>query len=254
MTSRYVQTNSRYVLTLILFNGAITALAELSAFEEEVLLNSLSVEPNEDVESCAYTQTARQPKDDKAEDYVTTVSRYDPRSKSESPWELRSVDGRPPTKTEKRELNPERSGHPATAISLFQNLDKVRMELVSAEDDIWIFEGPVEGLDMEGPMARMQKKLTLSLGVHQPTSTLKFAKMYLKKPHRILLVARISKMEVEFVFGMDPAVDTLVATAMNTDMDTKVLGRSISISQQTTFADFECSDGTEIANEVTSVN
>jgi len=88
----FLRNTSNLTILVLLLSGSISAWAELSRSEKEVLMNALGVEPKEGNESCAYTQTSREPIDEEATTYMTTVSRYDPSVNAESPWTLLAVD------------------------------------------------------------------------------------------------------------------------------------------------------------------
>lgn len=242
MNYRFLRYRSFCAILTAVCLGAVSSFADLSDTENEVLMTALSAEPNEADEGCAYTQTSQRPIDDEGEIYVTIVSRYDPGSNPESSWELLSVDGEPPSEVQIANFEPRSSRHPVSMIRMLQFPEIDQMELTSKEDDIWTFEGPARGLDMnmEGPFKGMQKKLRLAVEVHAPTSTLKSAKMYLKKPHRIFLIGKISEMENEIAFEIDPAVGALVATNMTMEMKASGLGRRVSVSEWATFTDFDC--------------
>lgn len=242
MNYRFLRYRSFYAILTAVCLGAVSSFADLSDTENAVLMTALSVEPNAANEGCAYTQTSREPIDEEAETYVTTVSRYDPSVNAESPWTLLAVDEVMPSEEQIAKFKPQSAGHPVSMIRMFQFPEIDQMELTSKADDIWTFEGPARGLDMnmEGPFKGMQKKLRLVVKVHAPTSTLKSARMYLRKPHRIFLIGKISEMGYEFTFEVDPAVGALVAKKMSIQMEGSGLGKSFSMTQWTAFTDFDC--------------
>lgn len=238
------------VLALLL--SGIPAHAKLSDAEVDVLQSVFQQSFNPQNKSCALTQTTQKYENQFGEESnEKIVARFDPILRPESPWKVLSVNDRDPTDYEIRNFRPEFENPLLTSSGKgrFDYPDIVDMKVVSKDDDIWIFEGPIsapmpEPEDTPKPMRGVGKKFKFKMvfEVHEPTATLHSIKVVLKKPVRFFLVVRISKVEFAMLFGEDPTVEGSVIKEVTMEMKAGALGRKMIMSHRTHFKDFECSE------------
>lgn len=249
------------VLAMLLVG--VSASAKLADEELALLKTAFEQMINTQNESCAYTETVHKHETLEEEVDTTTVARFDPFLRPESPWEVLSVDGRAPTERETMQFEPSEFGHPTMNFKPSNDGDPSEtqeggtdmtdlpaemedMEVVSKEDDIWIFEVAISDMpqppdeSIEGFPKKIKMKMHIE--VHAPTSTLRAYRIFLSKPLRFMLVVRISKLEFAMIFGSDPNLDGLVMKEMNMEMTGRALWKRISTKQRTIFTDFVCSD------------
>ena len=249
ITLRFVLIQTAVLAVLL---TGIPAHAKLSDVEMDVLQSIFSQSHNPKKKTCAYTQTAEKHENQFGEESnETTVARFDPILRPESPWKVLSVNDRDPTDHEIRNFRPEFENPVLTGTGKgrFDYPDIDDMKVVSKDDDIWIFEGPVsipmpEPEDAPKPLRGFGKKFKFKMifEVHEPTATLRAIRIALRKPVRFWLVVRISKVEFAMLFGEDPAVEGSVMKEMTMEMKAGALGRSMIMSHRTNFSDFECSE------------
>lgn len=256
------------VLTMLLVG--VTTSAKLSDEEFALLRSAFEQMFNTQNANCAYTETVHKRETLEEEVDTTTVARFDPISRPESPWEVLSVDGRPPTQRETMLFEPSEFGNPTMNFKLSTNgppeetqeggtsmaelpTELEDMKVVSKEDDIWIFEVPMP--DMPQPPDESMKgfpkkiKMKMQMEVHAPTSTLRAYRFFLSKPLRFMLVVRISKLEFAMTYGSDPNVVGLVMKEMNMEMTGRALWKRVSMKQRTTFTDYDCSGRTMVSDD-----
>ena len=222
----------------------VTANGKLSDAEMDVFLGAFDQKSNEQNAECAYTQTARMPKANDDEQHETIVSRFDPVASPESPWQLLSVDDRPPTQAELEDFDPN-EGHPALTEGLVDREAADKLTLVSKEDDIWRFEGSFkemsESLTIDAPIGGLEKRLKLVIEVYEPSRTLRAIKVELKRPFRFRFVVKFMKVEFALLYGADPNVGGLVLQEVAFEMQASALGRRMSSEFNTKYSDFDCS-------------
>lgn len=246
------------VSVLALFVLGVSAGAKLS--DEELAMLQSAIEGTAKVMdgTCAYTQTVHEHELLEEEVNKTTVARFDPTLRPDSPWEVLSVDGRTPTEHESTNFKP--SFRPATTrdggIGTFELPSELGdMKVVSKDDDIWTFEAPVPEMTMPDPPEESMKgfpkkiKMKMVLEVHAPTSSLRAFKVALSKPLRFMLVVRISKIEYAMLLDSDPNIDGMVMKEMNMEMSGRALWKRISMQQRTTFTDYVCSDRSSTSDD-----
>ena len=222
----------------------VSAHGKLSDAEMDVFLGAFDQESNEQNAECAYTQTVRRPKANDDEQHETIVSRFNPVASPESPWQVLSVDDRPPTQVELKDLDPN-EGHPALTSGVVDRKVAEKLTLVSKEDDIWRFEGSFkemsESLTIDAPIGGLEKRLKLVIEVYEPSRTLRAVKVELKKPFRFRFIIKITKIEFALLYGLDPNVGGLVFKEIDFEMQARALGRRISSGFNRQFSDFDCS-------------
>ena len=251
------------VCVLALLVLGVSAGAKLSDEELAMLRSAFEQMSNIQNESCAYTRTVYKHESLEDEVNTTTVSRFDPFLRPDSPWEILSVNGQAPTERENTHVEPSGFEPPTMNFKLSTNgrsretqeggtgmaelpAELEDMQVVSKADDIWIFEVPMP--DMPQPPDESMKgfpkkiKMKMQVEVHAPTSTLRAYRFFLSKPLRFMLVVRISKMDFAMTFGSDPNVDGMVMKEMNMEVRGRALWKRISMKQRSTFTDFVCSD------------
>ena len=249
ITLRFVLIQTAILAVLL---TGIPAHAKLSDAEMDVLQSVFQQSLNPQNKSCALTQTIQKYENQFGEESnETIVARFDPILRPESPWKVLSVNDRNPTDHEIRNFKPEIENPLLTSSSKgrFDYPVIEDMKVISKDDDIWIFEGPIsapmpEAEDTPEPLRGIGKKFKFKMvfEVHEPTATLQAIRVVLKKPVRFWLVVRISKVEFAMLFGEDPAVEGSVMKEMTMEMKAGALGRSMIMSHRTHFSDFECSE------------
>ena len=257
------------VCLLVMLLVSVASSAELSDEEMAMLRGAFENVANIHDGTCAYTQTVQ--KHEMFEDEVdkTTVARFDPVLRPDSPWKVLSVDGQAPTEGETMQDDP--SGFEKPTMNFKINAggqprgtqeggtgmadlpaELEDMKVVSKEDDIWTFEVPIS--DMPQPPDESIKgfpkkiKMKMQMEIHAPTTTLKAYRISLSKPVRFMLVVRISKIDFAMLFGSDPNVDGIVMREINMEMGGRALWKRISMKQRTTYTDIDCS-GRDVATD-----
>ena len=226
--------------------------AKISDTELAVLKSAFeNKESQEDGERCAYTQTEYSYSNFDKGSKKTTVARFDPVLRPESPWEVVSVNDQTPTPEESMNFQSD-SGHPVVNLMggefnkpAFEEIFE-EVKIISKEDGIWTFETPMPAMpeppdeNLKGMAKKFKMKMHIE--IHEPTATFRAIKVSLIKPFRIWVVVRISKVEFTVTFGSDPNVKGTVMKEMKMEMNGRAAWKKMIQEQRTTFSDFDCSD------------